>query len=127
MTDSSSDEFFRRLDEEAANIGNAEPGNGTSDSTSDGGQNDDQLDLGEWDFGDDNEPIPPREWLLGNLLCRQFLTAIFADGAVGKTALIVTMALSLATGRNLLDEHVFVRCRVLLVSFEDGVAELRRG
>src|SRR5215469_1176622 len=87
---------------------------------------DDDLDLAEWDWGDDNEPIPPRGWLLGNLLCRQFLTSIFADGGVGKTALIIAMALSLATCRNLIDEHVFVRCRVLLFCFEDGVNELRR-
>jgi hypothetical protein len=84
------------------------------------------FDLGEWDFGDDNEAIPPRGWLLGNLLCRQFLSLIFGDGAVGKTALLVVMALSLATGRNLLNEHVFVRSRVLILCFEDGADELRR-
>jgi AAA domain-containing protein len=86
----------------------------------------DALDLGEWDFGDDNEPIPPRGWLLGNLLCRRFLSAIFADGSVGKTALAIGMALSLATGRSLIGEHVFVRSRVLIVCFEDGIDELRR-
>jgi hypothetical protein len=85
-----------------------------------------ELDLEEWDFGEDNEPIPPRGWQLGNLVCRQFLASIFGDGAVGKTALLIAMALSLATGRKLIDEHVFMRCRVLLVCFEDGKAELRR-
>lgn len=91
-----------------------------------GAADDEPLDLGEWDFGEDNEPIPPRGWLLGNLLCRQFLSSVFADGGVGKTALEIAMALSLATGRKLIDEHVFVRCRVLLVCFEDGKDELRR-
>jgi hypothetical protein len=86
-----------------------------------------ELDLEEWDFGEDNEPIPPRGWLLGNLICRQFLASIFGDGAVGKTALLIAMALSLATGRReIIGEHVFVRCRVLLVCFEDGKDELRR-
>jgi hypothetical protein len=28
------------------------------------------LDLGEWDAGEDEAPIPPRKWLLGNLFCR---------------------------------------------------------
>jgi AAA domain len=84
------------------------------------------FDLAEWDWGDDNEPIPPRGWLLGNLLCRQFISAIFADGGVGKTALIIAMAMSLATGRALIGEKVFVRSRVLIVCFEDGAAELRR-
>jgi hypothetical protein len=52
---------------------------------------------------------------------------VFADGGVGKTALEIAMALSLATGRDdLIDEHVFIRCRVLLVCFEDGKEELRR-
>jgi AAA domain len=36
------------------------------------------------------------------------------------------MAISLATGRKLIDEHVFERARVLLVCFEDGKDELRR-
>ena len=89
-------------------------------------ESDEPLDLGEWDFGEDNEPIPPRGWLLGNLLCRQFLSAIFGDGAVGKTAVMIAMALSLATGRALIGEHVFLRCPVLLVCFEDGKNELRR-
>jgi hypothetical protein len=84
------------------------------------------VDVAEWDFGDDNEPIPPRGWLLGNLLCREFLSLFFGDGGVGKTALLIVMALSLATGRNLLNEHVFVRSRVLILCFEDGADELRR-
>jgi hypothetical protein len=113
------EEFLRQQAEEAK----PKPPNGD-------GRNQDEeaelLDLGEWDFGEDNEPIPPRAWQLGNLICRQFLASLFGDGAVGKTALLIAMALSLATGRELIGEHVFVRCRVLLVCFEDGKDELRR-
>ena len=29
--------------------------------------------LNEWDAGDDTDPPPPREWLLGNAFCRRFL------------------------------------------------------
>jgi hypothetical protein len=36
------------------------------------------------------------------------------------------MALALATGQALIGEHVFIRCRVLMVCFEDGADELRR-
>ena len=121
-------EFFERIQkeiDEGAEIptsGRRSQPNGHHPS----GESDEPLDLGEWDFGEDNEPIPPRGWLLGNLLCRQFLTSIFADGAVGKTALMIAMALSLATGKRLISEHVFVRCPVLLVCFEDGKDELRR-
>jgi hypothetical protein len=119
VTDERAD-FIRRESEDAARDKQASKAKGPID---DDGQ---PLDLGEWDFGEDNEPIPPRGWLLGNLLCRQFLSAIFGDGAVGKTALIIAMALSLAADRDLIGEHVFLRCRVLLICFEDGKAELRR-
>ena len=119
MTDERAD-FIRQETEDAARDEQASKAKGPIDD------DDQPFDLGEWDFGEDNEPIPPRGWLLGNLLCRQFLSAIFGDGAVGKTALIIAMALSLAADRNLIGEHVFLRCRVLLICFEDGKAELRR-
>ncbi|WP_189379526.1 MULTISPECIES: AAA family ATPase [unclassified Mesorhizobium] len=83
-------------------------------------------DLDEWDAGDDVDPIPPRQWLLGNIFCRRFVSSLLADGGTGKTALRVAQALSLATGRNLTGGHVFQRCRVLLISLEDDKDELRR-
>jgi hypothetical protein len=82
--------------------------------------------LGEWDAGEDDAPIPPRGWLLGNLFCRRFVSSLLADGAVGKTSLRLLQLLSLATGRPLSGDHVFQRCRVLIVSLEDGADELRR-
>ena len=93
------------------------------------GSDKDAEELGEWDFGAAHitaADIPPRGWLLGNLLCRQFLASLQGDGAVGKTALRIACALSLATGRNLIGEHVFARCRVLYLCFEDGETELKR-
>jgi hypothetical protein len=80
----------------------------------------------EWDAGDDTEPIPPREWLLGNSFCRKFISSLLAEGGVGKTALRLAQMISLATGRALTGEHVFQRCRVLIVSLEDDADELRR-
>ena len=85
--------------------------------------------LGETDAGDDDElwgNIEPRGWLLGNVFCREFLSSLFGDGGVGKTALRIAQLLSLAAGRELTGEHVFQRCRVLLVSFEDSKRELMR-
>jgi AAA domain len=82
--------------------------------------------LGEWDAGDDLEDIPPRGWLLGNIFCRRFVSSLLADGGVGKTALRYAQFMSLATGRKLTGEHVFQRGRVLIVSLEDDVHELRR-
>jgi AAA domain len=77
--------------------------------------------LGEWDAGDDHESIPPRGWLLGNVFCRRFVSSLLADGGVGKTALRYAQLMSLAIGRSLTGEHVFQRCRVLIVSLEDDV------
>ena len=86
-------------------------------------------DLGEWNAGDDEElwgHIPPREWLLGNIFCRGFLSSLLADGGTGKTALRIAQMISLAAGRSLTGEQVFQRCRVLIISLEDSARELRR-
>lgn len=77
-------------------------------------------------FQMDDDPIPPRGWLLGNVFCRSYLSSIIADGGAGKTALRIAQCLSLATGREFTGEHVFKRCRVLLISLEDDMNELRR-
>jgi RecA-family ATPase len=78
------------------------------------------------DAGDDLELPPPRGWLFGNIFARKFLSSLFGDGGVGKTALRNAQYMSLATGRNLTGEHIFQRCRVLIVSLEDDLDELRR-
>lgn len=79
-----------------------------------------------WDAGDDDYQIAPREWLLGTIFCRTFMSSLLADGGVGKTALRVAQLISLAIGRSLTGEHIFQRCRVLIVSLEDDRDELRR-
>lgn len=82
--------------------------------------------LNEWDAGDFVDMPPPREWLLGNQFCRRFLSGLLAPGATGKTALRTLQYLALATGRPLTGQHVFKRCRVLLLSLEDDDSELQR-
>lgn len=82
--------------------------------------------LGEWDAGDDPGKIPPRQWLLGNQFCSGFISSLFAAGGVGKSALRLVQFLSLALGRSLCGQHVFRRCRVLLISLEDDRDELQR-
>ena len=47
-------------------------------------------------------------------------------GGVGKTAVRVLQLISLATGQRLSGEHIFRRCRVLMISLEDDRNELRR-
>jgi hypothetical protein len=83
--------------------------------------------LGEWDAGEvDYTTIPPRGWLLGNVFCRGFVSSLLGDGAVGKTATRFAQFLSLAIGRSLTGEHVFQRCRCLIISLEDDNRELSR-
>jgi RecA-family ATPase len=79
-----------------------------------------------FDAGEDDDNIPPRGKLLGNVFCREFMSSLLADGGTGKTALRVAQLMSLATGRELTGERVYVRSRVLLVSLEDSLTELRR-
>jgi AAA domain len=82
--------------------------------------------LSDWDAGDDVDLPPPRGWLLGNIFCRGFMSSLLADGGVGKTALRTAQLLSLATGRSFTGDHVFQRCRVLMISLEDDAQEMRR-
>ena len=83
-------------------------------------------DLGEWDAGDDPGPIPPRQWLLANQFCCGFISSIVSAGGGGKSALRLLQLISLALGRSLCGQHVFRRCRVLLVSLEDDRDEIQR-
>jgi hypothetical protein len=78
------------------------------------------------DVGDDDQPIEPRQWLLGNAFCRQFVSGLIAPGAGAKTSLRIAQTLSLTSGRELTGEEVFVRCKVLIICLEDGMTELRR-
>jgi len=82
--------------------------------------------LDEWDAGDEPGAIPPREWLLGNQFCCGFISSIVAAGGTGKSALRLLQFISLALGRSLCGQHVFQRCRVLLISLEDDRDELQR-
>ncbi|WP_315797654.1 AAA family ATPase [Bradyrhizobium sp. SZCCHNRI3043] len=89
-------------------------------------QRDDDTPLGEWDAGDDEGVIPPREWLLGNAFCRGFVSSLLGEGGSGKTALRLVQYLAVVTGRPLSEEYVFTRSKVMLLSLEDSRDELRR-
>jgi RecA-family ATPase len=78
------------------------------------------------DVGTDDQPIPPRRWLLGNVFCREFVSGVIASGAGCKTSLRLVQALSVSSGKSLTGEYVFVRANVLIVCLEDGMTELRR-
>jgi AAA domain len=84
------------------------------------------LSLNEIDAGDDPGRLTPRGWLVGNQFCRQFLSSLFATGGVGKSALRMAQFIAAATKRQITGQHIFLRCRVLLLSFEDDNTELQR-
>jgi RecA-family ATPase len=75
---------------------------------------------------DDIALPPPRAWLMGGQFCRAFLSGLVAPGATGKTALRIAQAIALATDKPITNQHLFHRCRVLMISFEDDRDELNR-
>jgi AAA domain len=83
------------------------------------------FDAGDEDDEDD-AALPLREWLLGTSFCRGYLSGLISAGGSGKTTVRIAQLLSAASYRNLTGEHVFVRCRVLVVCLEDDLKELRR-
>ena len=70
--------------------------------------------------------IPRREWLFGLWLLRGEVTAIFAPGGVGKSTLSTAIAVSLASGRKLLDQEPEGQLGAWLYNLEDAPDELDR-
>jgi hypothetical protein len=71
--------------------------------------------------------IPPRPWVFGKWLLRGTATGLIAPGGSGKSTHISAMALSLASGRDLLGKHVYNGSqRVWIFNLEDDHDELAR-
>lgn len=70
--------------------------------------------------------IPPRQWLYGRHLIRGFLSCTVAPGGIGKSALTITEALAMVTGRPLLGQTPAGRLRVWLWNGEDPTEEIER-
>jgi hypothetical protein len=66
-----------------------------------------------------------REWLCGTYLMRGAITLLSAPGARGKTSLLMTLAISCASGKPLLGAHLFGGPKtVLYLSAEEGTEEI---
>jgi hypothetical protein len=75
----------------------------------------------------DPAAIPRREWLYGGHYIRKFITATIAAGGVGKSALKLTEAISMAIGRDLLDGNKTITpLRVWYWNGEDPKDEIVR-
>lgn len=73
------------------------------------------------------EQLPPLDWLLGHWLLREEVTFVVAPGGSGKTTFLVTAALSLVTGKDLLGKTVVgTPKRVWLWNLEDSIAMIKR-
>jgi hypothetical protein len=70
--------------------------------------------------------IPRREWLYGTHLIRKFASATIAPGGVGKSSVILTDAIAMATGRDLIGIKPSQRCRVWCWNGEDPTDEMDR-
>jgi hypothetical protein len=79
----------------------------------------------EWVGADE---IPPREWLYGRHLIRQFVSLTVAPGGIGKSSLLIADALAMTSGRNLVGSPVRAPSplRVWLWNLEDPFRELQR-
>ena len=69
---------------------------------------------------------PPRKWFMRPFLIAKYYSMLIATGGGGKSAVAITMALSLATGRDLLGMPVDQDCKVVIINGEDGSEEIMR-
>jgi hypothetical protein len=74
----------------------------------------------------DEAAIPPRQWVYGYHLIRRFVSATIAPGGVGKSSLVMTEALAMATGKPLLGTPVEQPLKVWVWCLEDPREELER-
>lgn len=76
----------------------------------------------------DPASIPPRQWLFGSHYIRGYATGTVAPGGTGKTSLVQTEALSMATGRDLIGgiKPDADPLRVWLWNLEDPAEEVGR-
>ena len=72
------------------------------------------------------EKIPRRDFVYGKHLIRKFVSATIAPGGVGKSSLIVTEALAMTSGADLLGVQPTGRSRVWLWNLEDPAEEIAR-
>jgi hypothetical protein len=71
--------------------------------------------------------IPPRQWAYGRHYIRKYVTTTVAGGGFGKSAIKLTEAISMAIGRNLLDNDTPIkRLRVWYWNGEDPREEIER-
>lgn len=74
----------------------------------------------------DPSTLPRREWLYGRHYIRKFVSATFSPGGVGKSSLVLTETLAMASRRRLLDVMPTSRLKVAYWNGEDPMEETER-
>lgn len=80
----------------------------------------------EWTKGRQKAPNPLREWLFGDLALAKKVTVLGAPGGAGKSTFSLMMAISKATGRNILDISPIERGATWIYNNEDDEEEMER-
>lgn len=70
--------------------------------------------------------IPPRQWLYGHHLIRRFVSMTVSPGGIGKSTLLLTEAVAMASGKQLLHDAPGRPLRVWYWNGEDTIEELQR-
>ena len=70
--------------------------------------------------------IPKRNWIIDKYVLGNYITLIAAAGATGKSIFTLTLAVSVALGKDLLDLGTTVQGNVLVINNEDDDDELNR-
>lgn len=78
------------------------------------------------DFSDYIASLPPRAWIIEGHLLRGYVSAVFAPGGVGKSTFQLAMAMSVASGRDLLGLGIDGRVSTLVINNEDDKEEIER-
>lgn len=75
----------------------------------------------------DAAALPKRRWIVDGLLARGFLTGLVSPGGMGKTQLVCSLALAVASGdKTPINLHIRERTKVWYFNNEDDKAELHR-
>jgi len=75
----------------------------------------------------DPKTIPPRRWLYGGHYIRKFATATIAPGGMGKSSLQLVEAISMSSGKDLLNSSAPIkRLKVWYWNLEDPADEIER-
>ena len=70
--------------------------------------------------------IPKREWLVGHLCLKKYITGLVAPGGVGKSSLALALGISVASNNDILNLGVRKQANVLIINNEDSLDELKR-